>query len=261
MAFREANLTSHMITFNSAASCSLIDIYRSSSQEEILEQASAAKHQTFAPSSMRCPRISWFRLRGVQPDQINTPDLTLDFTAKIGTACHEIVQTRLEAALGDKWLDVGEYLKKARPEWVFELEKKGHETQINLMDPYPVRFACGGLIDLDGEVTLLEIKSSEFSSFRDLTDIKPKHEVQVKCYASLLNVNRALVLYIDRQYGEIKCFERRITGQDKTQLFDSMDYVQGCVEACIAPDGLPVGDLDCRENMCPYWRKCKEWGR
>ena len=84
MAFRTANFA-HLAKFNSAASSDFIDLYESIVDRRITARNAEPKHKTFAPSSFRCPRVSWFRLRGVQPDAVSTPD-------KIGRAsCRERV--------------------------------------------------------------------------------------------------------------------------------------------------------------------------
>ena len=86
MAFRQTNFA-RLAKFNSAASCDFIEMYEKYVEDKIASKNAEPKNKTFAPSSFRCPRISWFRLRGTQPDSIPKPDKTLDFTAQIGTFC------------------------------------------------------------------------------------------------------------------------------------------------------------------------------
>lgn len=264
MAFHSLNLSSHMVRFNSTTTCDLLDMYDHIVDEEIIAKNEKPKHKTFAPSQMRCDRVSWFRLRGTQPDKVKTPDRGLTFTADIGTACHEIIQKRLSSYLGEDWIPV--------PEWVsmnptlfesydMDIDSKGYESMISLKHPYPVRFACDGIIRLNGKVYLLEIKTAEFSSLQNLTSPKSKHIDQIKCYATLLHIPNVIFFYIDRQYGDTKCFELTVTDHDQFQLKSRMDDILELVEANIAPEGLPVGDPDCTPNMCPYYKVCREWGR
>lgn len=257
MAFRGANL-SRLVKFNSATSSDFINSYEKFWEDKIASQNSEPKHKTFAPSSFRCPRVSWFRLRGVQPDNIPTPDKTLDFTAIVGTALHENIQSNLEEMLGASWIDVSQHLKELNPTWQYEVTKKGHETLIEIFDP-PVRFACDGIIELNGKTYLLEIKSSEFGSFDELMEPKSRHMDQVKFYCTMLGLDKALILYIDRQYGGLKCYEISITENDRTYIWDKINYVLECVDIMIAPEKLPQGDINCSPNMCPYWKRCKEW--
>ena len=258
--FKVLNMDAHTFKFNSASSSDLITIYENATDAEIRAAEEQEKHRTFAPSSFRCKRLNWFRLRGVLPDKIDVTDPVLDFSAKIGTACHELIQSRLQRALGDDWISVEDYFKLNPPEFQYILEAKGYETFVEILDP-PVRFACDGIIRLNGKIYLIEIKSSEYASFNELMQPKPYHVDQVKCYSSLLNISDVLMIYIDRQYGSLKCFETNIPLSDRLQVRNDIKVVQRAVETNIAPDGLPVGDPWCRSNMCPYYKVCKEWGR
>lgn len=261
MAFRTANFA-HLAKFNSAASSDFIDFYEKIVDDKIIARNAEPKHRTFAPSSFRCPRVSWFRLRGVQPDTIAKPDRTMEFTAQLGTACHEVIQQNLKEALRDDWIEVEDYLKDnpdLGSKYCWELEKAGLETRISISNP-PIRFACDGIIRWKGEIYLLEIKTSEFSSFDELTDPKSQHVDQIKCYATLLGIKHVLVLYQDRQYGGLKCYEMTITTVDNKMVLDRFQYVMDMVEANLAPDRLPNGDSWCTAAHCPYYKVCKEWG-
>ena len=92
-----------------------------------------------------------------------------------------------------------------------------------------------------------------------MTAPKSEHIDQIKCYATLLRINNVLVLYQDRQYGSLKCFEMTITPSDNKYILDKFQYVMDMVEANLAPDKLPNGDPWCNSNHCPYYNKCKEW--
>lgn len=264
MAFRPANIMAHMLKFNSAASSDFLELYSSIIDTEIQDKVAEPKHQTFAPSQMRCDRVSWFRLRGTQPDKITAPDQRLKFTADIGTACHEMIQTRLRDNLLDDWIEVADWVNM-NPDLFKDcdmtIDKKGLESQIDMKAPFPVRFACDGIIRFNNKIYLLEIKTSEFTSLNDLIEPKPKHIDQIKCYSTLLHINDVLVLYLDRQYGEMKCFEVSFDCYEQDSVRANMSRIMELVEANIAPDGLPKGDSDCNQNMCPYYKKCKEWGR
>lgn len=265
MAFRNANLSAHMITFNSAVSSDFLEFYNGIIDEEIKSSNEGPKHRTFAPSQMRCDRVSWFRLRGVEPDTIKVPDRFLSYTAEVGTSCHENIQNRLIKHLGADWITVQEWVD-ANPDLFKDYDmtldtSRGNETLIEMRKPFPVRFACDGIIRFKGIVYLLEIKTSEFSSWNDLIEPKSKHIDQITCYSTLLHIPNVLFLYQDRNYGAFKCFEITISDAEHTKLKDRMNNVMQLVDANIAPEGLPVGDDWCSSNMCPYYKKCQSWGR
>ena len=253
-----------MCKFNSAASADFLDMYNGLIDNEIIDNTSSVKHKTFAPSQMRCDRISWFRLRGTEPDKISVPDRGLKFTAQIGTSCHEAIQKRLSEHLGQDWILVKDWISQNFHffrDCEMEITGKGYETMIDMKKPYPVRFACDGIIRLNNKIYLLEIKTAEFSSLQDLTAPKIKHIDQVTCYSTLLNIPDVMFLYQDRQYGDIKCFEYNVPFSEQEKLRARMTKVMEYVDANIAPEGLDRGDPDCSQNMCPYYKKCQEWGR
>lgn len=257
MSFRTADFQ-HLVKFNSATSCRFIEDYESHVKSKIQLANLEPKSQTFAPSSIRCKRISWFRLRGVQPDIDKHPDLTLNFTADIGTACHQIIQQNLIELYKDNWISVSDYLKQLAPTYAYSTKSSGYETQVKISDP-PIQFACDGILSIDGKYYLIEIKSSDYSSFDQLTAPKSQHIDQIKCYAAILNISNVLVIYVDRQYGTMKCFELLVSSDEMAEVWDMFADVQSSVSTMIAPPRLPKNDPWCTSSHCLYYRKCQEW--
>ena len=261
MAFTPINIAS-IVRFNSALSNEFLESYNNFVDEKIQHSADRIPHQTFAPSACRCMRKSWFRIRGVEPDKVKHPDKKLNFSAEIGTACHRIIQSNLAEMLKENWIDVEDYLKEIDFPYDYTIEHDADslESRLIINNP-PITFACDGILRLNGKYVLLEIKTAEFSTWSDLTDPKDEHIDQIKCYAALLNLDTALVMYQDRQYGELKCYEMHISERERQQTLDMFKYVLEMVEKNLAPEGLPVGDKWCSEAMCPYYKKCQEYGR
>ena len=257
MSFRTADFQ-HLAKFNSAASCHFISDYESHVKSKIQAKNAEPKSQTFAPSSVRCKRISWFRLRGVQPDVNKNPDLSLNFIADIGTACHRIVQENLIEMYGDSWISVPKYLEQLAPNYEYKVEESGFETQVEIINP-PVKFACDGILFLNGKYYLLEIKSTSYSSFDQLTAPKPQHIDQIRCYCTLLHLPDVLVLYVDRQYGTLKCFEINVSLDTMEDTWHMFETVQNYAERMIAPPKLPQNDFWCNPSHCLYYQKCQEW--
>lgn len=167
-------------------------------------------------------------------------------------------------SLGGDWIPVKQWVSmnpNLFSEYDMEITSKGYESLINLKKPYPVRFACDGIIRFEDKVRLLEIKTVKSSSLDDLTEPKEKHLVQVKCYSTLLHIPDVIFLYQDRQFGSLKCFELTIKPYEQSDMRKKMDNVMYLAEVNIAPEGLPKNDPDCTPNMCPYYSKCAEWGR
>lgn len=257
MAFYSANLAK-LCRFNSASASDLLNTYDAITTKEIKEHEEHKSSQTIAPSAFRCARKCWFRLRGVQPDEVVKADNTMDFMARIGTACHRIVQDRLRTALSDNWLDVSEHLKQVdfQYEYNTSIDEESGETRVEILDP-PIRFAVDGVIHLD-ETYLLEIKSTDLATFKELVDPREKDIDQVKMYASLLKIRKALIFYIDRTYGDTKCYEMTIPEYVWEETFDKIHHIQDMVEKNLAPERLPKGDIWC--SSCNYHKSCNHWG-
>lgn len=245
--------------YNSIVSQEFLKAYEAFRDASINSESQSKPSQNFAPSSIRCQRLSWFRLRGVEPDSPARADRVLNFTARIGTACHEYIQKDLRDMLKENWISVREFLQKFPIEHEYELEEHGMETRITFKD-IPIRFACDGIIFWSDKYYLLEIKTSEYSSFRDLSNTKETHVDQIKCYATLLNISNVLVLYQERQHGDMKCYEMQVSDSEKSAVLRTMNHVLELVKYNIAPDRLPSGDSWCSPSMCRYYKKCKEWG-
>ena len=258
MAFRSANLD-HLVKFNSSSAMYFLQTYEDGLDSEITEIGLTKPSQTIAPSSVRCKRKTWFRLRGVEPDKISVPDKALRWSADLGTAIHSIVQEKCINYFEENWIDVNEYLKNFVKDHEYETEVSGYETRINFKD-IPIRFSCDGIVRVDNEYYLVEFKTCDSSIFKNLTDVKEEHISQVICYCSLLHLKKALVIYIDRTYGDMKCYERKILPYEESEMIQSFQDVMNAVQTRLAPRGLPKGDKWCTSNYCPYYKKCKEYG-
>lgn len=260
MAFRGVDFA-RLVKFNSANSSDFLDMYNKHVQKAIIEKNTRMSHKAFAPSGFRCPRKQWFRLRGVQPDSVKGVDTVLNFTAEMGTACHRILQSNIQAMLGESWIDVEDYLTK-NPipyEYVLTPSEDSLETFVEIVDP-PFRFACDGIIRWKDKYYILEIKTAEHGTFDDLTDPKSEHIDQVKSYASLLGIHDVLFLYQDRQYGDLKCYEMHVSAEDVKHVLDTVNIVMEAVRTNLAPSRLPKGDAWCSRARCPYFNSCKQWG-
>lgn len=243
---------------NSANSLEFLNLFESALDESILGGESETPSRTFAPSQIRCKRVSWFRLRGVSPETETNVDRGTNFTAIVGTACHQHIQEILSNRLGADWIDAEKYLELKRLPYEYSCSKNGFETQITITEPVPIRFAPDGIIYWKGRYWLLEIKTSEYSSFDRLSEPKPQHIDQVRCYATLLQLDNVLMLYQDRMYGNLKCFEVSVSESDKRNIWDMFTEVRNCVKMNIAPE-KPIDRKYCNPSYCRYYNKCKEW--
>lgn len=264
MAFQKVNISS-FARFNSGVSSELLDLYEQFALNDLQKRNSEPSSKTFAPSSFRCSRRSWFRLRGTEPDSVRQSDRALDFTAMVGTACHSTIQSLLISLSNNmdpsifEWVPLDKYLESHPIPYDYTIQVNGYETQFEIKHPYPIKFACDGIVRYKGKYYLLEIKTCELSSFQKLTSPKPHHLDQVKCYCTLLKLQDVWMIYQERQFGGIKSFTHYVSLLDMDNTLTQFDYVMDCVASNIAPRCLPTGDPFC--NGCPYTTKCSQWGR
>lgn len=258
MAFRQANFE-RLTKFNSLASSKLYSQYEAFRFQKVVSKSKEPKSQVFVPSGMRCKRKSWFRLRGVECDELKNPDMQLEFTAEVGTACHAVIQTNLEEMLGENWVSVKDYLALHPIAYTYELVENGHETKVSILVP-PMHFSCDGIIKIGEVFYILEIKTCDDRTFNELTDVKLIHKDQANAYSTMLGISNVLFMYQSRLTGEIKVFEYTVSSLQQQEVLDSMKEIQELAAANIAPDKLDTawGDYVCRN--CEYSKKCRSWG-
>lgn len=248
------------LRYNSDCSCRFLNAYELGLSEELKQDIGKPHKKSFAPSQFRCPRLSWFRLRGVSTDIPPEPDLNLNFTAEVGTALHTIIQRHISKNKYIDWVDVQSYIDSIDSLKNCKVSNDGFETRIEIDYP-PITFACDGIIRWDDIYYLLEIKSCDKTTWDKLQGPKEEHIDQIHVYSSLLDLNNVIMIYVDRQYGGMKCFDLKIPSYVKDDVFASMYRILDSVKSHIAPEALPQGDKWCQPSYCSYYKKCKEYGR
>lgn len=245
------------VYFNSAVSSNFKDLYDKIVYEKYKEKEDHIPSKTIAPSSFRCDRSQFFRLRGVEPDKDINIDKEIEFTAELGTFCHQLIQENLSKAIKTQWIPVSSYLESFVKDHEYVVKSNGYETLVKFLDT-PIKFACDGIIRMGDDYYLLEIKTAEHQSFQRLSKPKDNHIDQVNCYCTLLGLEKVLFLYQDRSYGEIKVFEYKVTSRIKEQVISKINKIIDCAENSIAPPRLPKGDWWC--STCIYKKRCEQWG-
>ena len=264
MAFRNIS-TNALCKFNSQVSSDFIVDYEKSVLKKSSDNHKRVRNKAIVPSSFRCERVQWFRLRGVETD--NTEELmkpTDIFITNMGDSIHYNIQSVLSFMESFENVSVADYLKKFPIHYKYELEISDNqmETKIKLLDDkYPVQMSCDGILKYDNRYYILEIKTSEYASWNGLTYPKPEHIEQVKMYSTFLNIDNILMFYVERQYGGVKCFELNIKESDKQYVFDKIDRIMKCVENNLCPEPLNKMDSWCVSSRCDYFKTCKLYGR
>ena len=94
MAFKQ--ITPLGASFNSDLSCNFKSLLDKAILDSYKKKESHKPSKTIAPSSLRCERLTYFRLRGVDPDEEISVDRGLEFSAFIGSSCHEMLQKQFD---------------------------------------------------------------------------------------------------------------------------------------------------------------------
>ena len=194
----------------------------------------------YKPSSMNCMRNMYFT-RIKCPRDESVVDYQMIGMADTGTRRHEAIQTILlnMESMGYDWkyIDVESYVldkqKEAKCKDLVILEKFGAETHL-LDTNLHVSFRVDGIVQRlsTGEYYLFEFKNQTSFKYRDKIRVDDAHMNQVVCYCTLLDLDKALVLYENRDICELTCPQLlEVTDQMKqdmciNKLIECEEYVR-----------------------------------
>lgn len=229
-------------------------------------QTSRKGSRYYKPSGLKCMRQMYFVRMGAEQDLTPSEYNSINM-ADTGTRRHEGIQEVLLAMqeLGYDWkfVDVAEYVKeKQKFGKCLSLEIKGTQgAETHLIDKsLNTSFRCDGIMQRisTNEYYLLEFKNVISFKFAQV-DNEPlaEHIKQVTCYCTSLDLDKAFVLYENRDNCELECPIIEITRDMKNNLVSYIQECEGYVERMIAPP--KCGDKkNCR--WCSYKTICQKAG-
>lgn len=230
----------------------------------------------YKPSSMVCMRQMYYMVTGEKADDSRTDYASIGM-ADTGTRRHVAIQEAISAMaeLGYEWryLDVEEYVRNKQSMGkcldIQILGKRGVETKL-YHKTLNISFMCDGIIRHipSQEDFLFEFKNQiSFKYGHDdkepgavsKSHIDTQHEDQVCTYCMALDLDRALVLYENRDNCNLECPEVfEVTAEMKQARVDKIlecdSYVERQIPPPMHPDTKP-----CR--WCSYKTACKKHGR
>ena len=218
----------------------------------------------YTPSSLVCQRQMYYRRSGVQQEE-DTADYNSIEMAETGTARHEAIQRVLlyMSTLKDsdwEYVDVGEYVKR-RNLPLEVLEQHGAETHLR-DNVNHLSFMVDGLLyhRTTGEYVLFEFKnviSFKWNKVQKTKKVLPDHHNQVITYCKVLGLNKAFVVYENRDTCALLVPETfEVTEQMKDELFYHINETEAYFEADKIPP-MYNGNLDpCK--YCRYKKRCWE---
>lgn len=221
----------------------------------------------YKPSSMNCMRNMYFT-RIKCPKDETVVDYQLVGMADTGTRRHEAIQDILcdMESMGYDWkyIDVESYvLEKQKNNKCQDLKiigKSGAETHL-LDTNLHVSFRADGIVQQisTGDYYLFEFKNQTSFKYRDKICIDEEHINQVVCYCTLLDLDKAMVLYENRDICELTCPQiLEVTEQMKQdlcigKLLECEEYVRN-----LTPPPKCSDDKYCK--WCEYKRSCRKVG-
>lgn len=187
--------------------------------------------RSYKPSSLYCLRQMYYQMIGCTP--VHTDESNLISICQTGTSRHEYLQEAIIKLCQEnkryEWIDVEQYIKEKKIFWLDVVKKVGTETKcyhkiLNLS------FMCDGIVKIDNEYYVLELKTESTFKFQSRKDVVDTHLTQGCCYSLSFGINNVLYLYENRDCGRKKIFNKRITEkmhQERVidRIFECDNYV------------------------------------
>lgn len=220
----------------------------------------------YKPSSLHCMRNMYFT-RTKAPQDEALVEYNSTGMADTGTRRHEAIQEALlrMRELGFDWeyVDVEEYVKKKQEFGKCRtLVIKGNQgAETHLIDTaLNISFRCDGIIRRisTNEYFLFEFKNVVSFKFNQVeSEPLEQHMNQVICYCTALDLDKAFVVYENRDVCTLECTYKEITEDMKQWLTGYIAECEGYVERMIAPPKTE-DTKNCR--YCPYKGICRKVG-
>lgn len=220
----------------------------------------------YKPSSLNCMRNMYFTRIGMDQDP-QSEDYQSIGMADTGTKRHESIQQVLmnmtDMGYDWKYISVPDYLAMKQKDGKCNgIQIKGvHGLETALFDSTLLTsFRCDGIVQRlsSGEYYLFEFKNVISFKYDKINSVLDQHKKQVTCYCTSLDLDKALVLYENRDVCMLDCPEvLKITQSDKNKMIDYLLVCESYVEKLKAPVKTPNQNY-CR--WCPYKTACRKEG-
>lgn len=220
----------------------------------------------YKPSSLTCLRQMYFTRTGEETDGSRT-EYTGIGMADTGTRRHEAIQEALMDMkdLGFDWeyVDVENYIlnkqKNGKCLDIQVADKRGAETHLYHKTLF-LSFMCDGIIRRisTGECFLFEFKNQVSFKYSNKTQVDSEHVDQVSTYCLALDLDKAFVLYENRDVCSLECPEVfEVTAEMKQKQANKILECESYVEQ-LKPPAMHSDTKICR--WCQYKIACKKVG-
>lgn len=200
-----------------------------------------------SPSGLKRPMDMAFKLKGIPTEDRMESFQSRQFAVN-GRDRHKRIQEFLSGT--PYWVNVVEYVRSRNLPLTI-VEEQEYEVLL-VSEEYKTRFKCDGMLLIEGEYYVLEIKTERGSQTKKRVGPDEEHYLQGLAYAMLLDVNKIMWVYEGREYLEQKPFVQVVTPQEK-------DYIKGYIKNIIAnvdtPENLPFDEKAYRYSPYNKYRK------
>lgn len=219
----------------------------------------------YKPSSMNCMRNMYFTRIEAQRDEVHREYVNVGM-ADTGTRRHEAIQDVLlfmNETSDWEYIDVAAYVEKKQAEGKCRsLVVKGRAgAETHLIDKaLCLSFRCDGILKYKptSEYFLFEFKNQASFKYMGKVAVDKEHHNQVVCYCTALDLDKALVLYENRDVCSLECPELFIVTDDmKNKLIADIMECEQYVSKLIPPAKCE-NTKACR--WCDYKSACKKVG-
>lgn len=220
----------------------------------------------YKPSSLNCLRQMYFMRTKTDVDEAVTEYNSIGM-ADTGTRRHVAIQTVLERMedMGYDWryIDVEKYINMKHNQGkclsLNVVGKNGAETKL-FDNIYKVMFLCDGIVQKisTGEYYLFEFKNQISFKANGKESVDKEHYNQVTAYCAELDLDKAFVLYENRDNCSLECPELfRVSQEMKDNFFNRLLECEGYVERLILPPKIS-DTKHCK--WCKYKTACRKGG-
>ena len=118
-----------------------------------------------------------------------------------------------------------------------------------------VRGRCDGIVVINNEPHVLELKSINSFAFKRLEGPKPEHIKQLMLYLHYFHINNGIFLYENKDTQELKEFMIKYDAKMAESLIQDFQALKHMIEKDILPP-VPLGleEWECR--FCDYSEEC-----
>lgn len=204
----------------------------------------------YKPSSMNCIRQMFFIMKEIIPDNVEQ-DYQLIGITQSGSDRHMRIQEKLSQNSFCKFINVAEYVKGKKLSYLQVFGFSPYET--HLKDTrYNLSLMVDGLVEYQGKLYILEIKTENSNKFYSQQDVMEEHKAQATCYSLALGIDEVLFIYENRDLLDKKVYLLKITDDMRKEIVSKINTCNSYLSKDRIPP-LPLG-YDMKSGPCTYCR-------